>query len=203
MKPLMQEPLNLIITGVGGQGNVLISQILGHALLQKGYQVAVGETFGLSQRGGSVQSHIRVSTKKTYGPLIPEGRAQVILGLEPLETLRILPEYGREDVQVVVNSRHIPPLNVSAGEVRYPSDRELKEAFDSLAAKVWWVNGTSEAQKLGAAIMANIVLLGVLTATGLIPLTAEDLEETMGRILPAAKLRKNITALGRGMKLIQ
>ena len=203
MMPLMHEPLNLIVTGVGGQGNVLISQILGQALLQKGFKVAVGETFGLSQRGGSVQSHIRVSTEKIYGPLIPEGRAHVILGLEPMETLRILPEYGGEDVQVVVNSRHIPPLNVNSGEARYPSDRELKEAFDSLAKRFWWVNGTSEAQRLGAAIMANIVLLGALTATGLIPLSSEDLEKTMGRIIPAAKLRKNVTALGRGMKLIK
>lgn len=203
MKAESHDPLNLIITGVGGQGNVLISQVMGLALVNKGFKVAVGETFGLSQRGGSVQSHIRISRDKIYGPLIPEGQAHAILGLEPMETLRVVPVYGRPGLKIVVNSRPVPPLNVIAGEAAYPPEAKLKDALNSFAAKVWWVNGTAAAQKLGAAIMANIVLLGALAATGLIPLDKAGLEEALGQVLPPDRLRQNITAFRRGTRLIR
>ena len=85
-----KESKNLIITGVGGQGNVLSSQLLGQALVGKGYFVTIGETYGASQRGGSVMSHIRLSTLKQLSPLIPRGKADVVLGLEPVEALRVL-----------------------------------------------------------------------------------------------------------------
>ena len=202
MKALDREPLNLIITGVGGQGNVLISQIMGRALVGLGFKVAVGETFGLSQRGGSVQSHIRVSKERVYGPLIPEGQAHVILGLEPLETLRTVSSYGWPDLKIVVNSRPIPPLNVIAGEARYPYEEEIRTALNSLAARVWWVNGTAEAQKIGAAVMANIVLLGALTATSLMPLEAADLEASMADILPEDRLEQNLAAFRGGLELV-
>jgi len=202
VKKLKPDPLNLIITGVGGQGNVLISQIIGRALVNRGFQVSIGETFGLSQRGGSVQSHVRISQKRVYSPLIPEGRAHVVLGLEPLETLRILPLYGRPDLKIVVNSRPIPPLNVIAGESVYPSEEQLKSALQDLAAKVWWLNGTAAAQRLGAAVMANIVLLGALTAADLLPLDQADLEEALAQVLPAPRLKQNLTAFRRGLKLI-
>jgi len=203
VKKLKPDPFNLIVTGVGGQGNVLISQIIGRALVDRGFQVSIGETFGLSQRGGSVQSHVRISQKRVYGPLIPEGQAQVVLGLEPLETLRILALYGRPDLKIVVNSRPVPPLNVIAGESVYPSEEQLKSALHGLAAKVWWINGTAAAQKLGAAVMANIVLLGALTAADLIPVGQADLEEALAQVLPAARLKQNLTAFRRGLKLIQ
>ncbi len=203
MKALSHDPLNLIITGVGGQGNVLISQILGRAFMDKGYKVAVGETFGLSQRGGSVQSHVRVSTERIYGPLIPEGQAHAVLGLEPMETLRVLPLYGRPDIETLVNSRPIPPLNVNSGEARYPSEKELKQALDQLSARTWWVNATAVAQELGDAIMANIVLLGALTSTGIIPLESSDLQSAMKAIVPPGRLDNNLEAFSRGIRLIK
>ena len=196
------DPLNLVITGVGGQGNVLISQIMGHALLNRDFKVAVGETFGLSQRGGSVQSHIRVSKRRTYGPLIPEGRGHAILGLEPMETLRVLPVYGRKDIKVLVNSRPVPPLNVVAGEADYPPENDLKAALKKLSAKLWWVNATAVAQELGAAIMANIVMLGALCQTGLTPLASQDLETAMAELLPPDRLDQNLAAFKAGMELV-
>jgi indolepyruvate ferredoxin oxidoreductase beta subunit len=196
------DPLNLVITGVGGQGNVLISQIMGHSLLNREFKVAVGETFGLSQRGGSVQSHIRISKRRTYGPLIPEGRGHVVLGLEPMETLRVLPVYGQKNVKVLANSRPVPPLNVVAGETDYPAEDDLKAALEKLSAKFWWVNATAVAQELGAAIMANIVMLGALCQTGLTPLTSQDLETAMTQLLPSNRLDQNITAFKAGMELV-
>ena len=203
MGALTVDPWNLVITGVGGQGNVLISQILGRALLAKGFMVTVGETFGLSQRGGSVQSHIRVSEKRVYGPLIPEGRAHAVLGLEPIETLRVLPVYGQPAVKVLVNGRAVPPLNVSAGQAVYPSDNEIKGALSQLADMVWWVMATQAARELGSAIMANIVMLGALSAAGQAPVTADDLEKAMEEVLPQDKVFPNIQAFRKGTGLIQ
>ena len=90
MTTIYQDPLNVIICGVGGQGNVLISSLIASALNRKGYHVTVGDTYGAAQRGGAVFSSVRISSKRSYGPLIPEGRAHLIVGLEPLETLRLL-----------------------------------------------------------------------------------------------------------------
>ena len=202
MSALSRDPYNLVITGVGGQGNVLISQILARALISGGYKVAVGETFGLSQRGGSVQSHVRISRSRVYGPLIPEGGAQAVLGLEPLETLRVLPGYGAPDLTVIVNSRPVPPLNVIAGEAQYPPEERIRETISELASKVHWINATETAQKLGAAIMANIVCLGALIAAQLLPLTSQEVEQAMSVSMPSNKLDMNLAAFHEGFKLI-
>ena len=83
-KQLSKDPYNVIITGVGGQGNVMASRVLSNMLVQKGYYITIGETFGASQRGGSVMSHIRVSSKSTWSPQVPKGRADVVVTLEPI-----------------------------------------------------------------------------------------------------------------------
>jgi indolepyruvate ferredoxin oxidoreductase beta subunit len=93
-KRLAKDPLNLIITGVGGQGNVMISLIIANAFVRDGYFVTVGETYGASQRGGPVMSHMRISRETQYSPFIPDGCADIILGMEPVETLRMLGRYG-------------------------------------------------------------------------------------------------------------
>jgi indolepyruvate ferredoxin oxidoreductase beta subunit len=201
MTGLSRDPYNLVITGVGGQGNVLISQILARALISAGYKTAVGETFGLSQRGGSVQSHVRASRDRVYGPLIAGGGAQAVLGLEPLETLRVLPQYGAPDTIVIVNSRRAPPLNVIAGEAVYPAEEELQAALSELAARVYWINATAAAQEMGAAVMANIVSLGALAAAGLLPLGPEMYEEAMAQSIPAARLDMNLKAFRAGLDL--
>jgi indolepyruvate ferredoxin oxidoreductase beta subunit len=87
---LEKEPFNVIIAGVGGQGNVLLSGFVGAALLNEGFMVSVADTFGVSQRGGSVQSHIKISRNTLYSSVTLEGKANVILGMEPVETLRAL-----------------------------------------------------------------------------------------------------------------
>ena len=94
---LKQDPYNLIITGVGGQGNVISSRIIGNMLAAKGFFVTIGETFGASQRGGSVMSHVRISTRSTLSPQIPQGKAHMVVSLEPVETLSVLNGYGNPD----------------------------------------------------------------------------------------------------------
>ena len=105
-----QGPLNVVVCGVGGQGNILISRLIGRILTDQGFFVSIGETFGAAQRGGSVFSCLRISKERTYGPLIPKGQADIILSLEPMEALRQLKHLGNPEVQVLTNSTTVPPV---------------------------------------------------------------------------------------------
>ena len=104
---LAYDPYNVIITGVGGQGNVMASRILGNMLSRKGLSVTIGETFGASQRGGSVMSHLRISTGSSWSPQIPKGQGHLVISLEPTEALRVLVNYGNPNIRVLCNTRSI------------------------------------------------------------------------------------------------
>jgi len=126
---------NIIITGVGGQGNVMASRVLAGMLVNAGYVVTIGETFGMSQRGGSVMSHLRVSSKSVLSPQIPQGNADIVIALEPVEALRVLTKYGNPDVAVLTNSRMVYPMGVITGEFTYPTIEEVKSMFEKISAK--------------------------------------------------------------------
>jgi indolepyruvate ferredoxin oxidoreductase beta subunit len=193
------DPLNVIVTGVGGQGNVLITQLMGRALVRAGYHVTIGETYGASQRGGAVMSHLRISRQAQYGPLIPHGQANVILGLEPVETLRVLGEYGNPDVTVITNSRPVYPLAVAVGTARYPSVEEIVKALEELSSRAWLINATDIALDLGAPILANIVMTGALVGAGTLPLAPEEFELELQKSLAGDRLDLNLKAFRRGL----
>ncbi|MGC8605707.1 MAG: 2-oxoacid:acceptor oxidoreductase family protein, partial [Desulfomonilaceae bacterium] len=130
------DPLNLIVCGVGGQGNILISRMIGRILSGKNYYVTIGETFGAAQRGGAVYSSMRISKKRYYGPLIPKGRAHMIASLEPLETLRILTQYGNKNIMTVTNTKPLYPVGALSGRAEYPDLGTLEAAINSLSQSV-------------------------------------------------------------------
>ena len=196
------DPFNLIITGVGGQGNLVASQVLGRALLKKGYLVTVGETYGLSQRGGAVTSHIRISKKERLGPRMPHGQAHAILGLEPVETLRVMPEYGNSRVVTIVNSRPVHPMGVIAGEQDYPDFETLKKTLSDLSKTLYWVDATDIAMELGNAIMANVVMMGALAGAGVLPLSTDEILDEIKLSLPESKWEVNRTAFTRGLEAV-
>lgn len=194
--------LNLVITGVGGQGNVLASQILGRAAVKKGISVTIGETFGLSQRGGPVMSHIRFHDGRILGPIIPPNQADIIMGLEPLETIRIMPELAKPDTTYIVNHRPIYPLNVIAGDVEYPDLSEIKRIIEENSKALFWVNATAKAMELGGPIFLNTIMLGALINLELLPINQEDLVDVFKVIFDGDKLITNIEALRIGRELI-
>ena len=194
--------LNLIITGVGGQGNVLASQIIGHAAVAKKLKVSVGETFGLSQRGGPVLSHIRLSTEKVRGPLIPKHKADIIVGIEPLESLRVVNEFGHANSIIISNSRPIYPVNVIAGAATYPTAEEIKHSLTTSTKKLYWVDATNLALDLGNPILLNVILLGVLSALDNFPLDSNDIMTTIKTLLPESALIANQKALELGLSLL-
>ena len=196
------DPLNLIVCGVGGQGNILISRMIGRILANKGYYIAIGETFGAAQRGGAVHSSMRISRKRYYGPLIPKAKGHIILSLEPLETLRILGAYGNENVLTVSNTQPIYPVGVAAGKAHYPDLVELKEAIQNLSRSAWFVNVSQMAADLGSPIVANIILLGSLVGIGKIPLTRREVGEEIKSTFPAAVVELNLRALLLGIEAV-
>ncbi len=202
MKELAREPLDLVITGVGGQGNVLASQVLGRALLDQGYQVTVGETYGLSQRGGAVMSQVRVTRRGVLGPLIAENQATAIISLEPMEALRVLPTYGHPEVVVLTNDRPLQPLGVIAGQAEYPQPPKLRAAIEELCGRLYWLPATEEAMKLGAPILANVIMLGALAASGLLPIGAPEIEAALAEMFPDEKMAANRQALAVGQELV-
>jgi len=150
IQELTKEPFNMVIAGVGGQGNVLLSGFVGSALLNKGYMVSVADTFGVSQRGGSVASHIKISKDTLYSSATLNGKADVVLGMEPVETLRNLGKFGNPDVVAIVNPRPVYP----SGGVSYPDLEKVKEAIEQLSAKTSYINATEfyRVRELGKAI---------------------------------------------------
>jgi indolepyruvate ferredoxin oxidoreductase, beta subunit len=199
----MKNPLNLIITGVGGQGNVVASQILGQAAIKQGFRVTIGETFGLSQRGGAVMSHIRLSETRNYGPLIPPNMAHVIVGLEPLETLRTVESYANEDTVFIANSRPIHPLNVIAGDVAYPETEWIRDILVKAGQRLFWLNATEKALELGGPIILNMIMLGALCALEHFPLTADDIQGVVQSVFSASRLPANAKALELGGDMIR
>ncbi|WP_449245992.1 2-oxoacid:acceptor oxidoreductase family protein [Desulfarculus baarsii] len=202
MKALRFEPLDIVITGVGGQGNVLASQALGMALVEAGYQVTVGETYGLSQRGGAVMSQVRVTTGQVMGPVIPANGAHAVVSLEPLEALRVLPDFGNPQVLVLTNNRPLLPINVISGEQKYPPLDELRQALGELSGRLHWLAATDEAIALGAPILANVIMLGGLLGTGLLPVDVDLVAQALGEFFPPDKMAANRRALARGMALV-
>jgi indolepyruvate ferredoxin oxidoreductase beta subunit len=193
-----KDPYNIIMGGVGGQGNVMASRVLSNMLVHKGFQVTIGETFGASQRGGSVMSHIRVSTRSAWSPQIPKGRADIVVALEPIEAVRILRNYGNSHVKVLANTRPIHPVGVISGELDYPSLGEIEEFVNRASLASWFIDATGEAMKLGNPVLANIIMIGALSRIEELPLDREDFSVVIGRSLPEGIQALNLKAFDIG-----
>lgn len=201
-KQLSKDPLNIIITGVGGQGNVLASRLLAGALVSEGYYVTIGETFGMSQRGGSVMSHLRVSSQSIRSPQIPLGCADIVIALEPVEAIRVLTRYGNDRVFVLANSRVLYPIGVITAELNYPTLDEIKDILNKISARHWLFDATAQAVKLGNPVLSNVVMVGALAATNLLCVDRRMFERELVRTLPVDKREINLAAFDAGTTMI-
>lgn len=199
----MHDPYSIVITGVGGQGNVMASRVLANMLVKKGFYVTIGETFGASQRGGSVMSHIRVSNISAWSPQIPAGKAHLVVALEPIEAIRVLARYGNPDVKVLSNLRPIYPAGVIAGETSYPAEEEIRNILQKHTAKYWLIKATEEALKMGNPILANIMMVGATVAVGDLPVDREDFINAMSQIFSGDKMDTNVKAFELGFSLLK
>jgi indolepyruvate ferredoxin oxidoreductase beta subunit len=193
------KKMDLLVIGVGGQGVVLASDIIGETAIAAGYDVKKTDTLGMAQRGGSVVSHVRMADK-VFSPLIPEGRADLLLAFEKLEAAR-WGHYLRPGGTAIVNLYEQPPLSVSLGQEKYPSQDEVAAALKRQTDQVYFVDGTGRAQQLGNVRTLNLYMLGCLAAFA--PLEIETWKESVARFLPENIRDINLKAFEAGRKEIE
>jgi indolepyruvate ferredoxin oxidoreductase beta subunit len=197
------DPYNVIITGVGGQGNVMASRVLGNMLSRKDLNITIGETFGASQRGGSVMSHLRISSGSYWSPQIPKGRCHLVISLEPTEAIRVLMNYGNPKVRVLCNTRPVHAIGVISGEHHYPSLEEIKAWIQELSEECWFLEATDRALELGNPILGNIMMIGAAAGIGALPLDREDFENAISQTLSSDKVALNLRAYDLGARMVQ
>ena len=184
---------NIMIVGVGGQGSLLASKLLGYLLLQEGYDVKVSEVHGMSQRGGSVVTYVRFG-EKVYSPIIDRGEADFIVSFEELEAARYV-EYLKKDGRIVTNTQQIDPMPVITGAAEYPT--ELIEKIQKLGIAVDAMDCLSLAEQAGSAKAVNIVLMGRLSKY--FDIAPEKWDQALEACVPAKflELNRKAFALGR------
>lgn len=193
------KKLNILIAGVGGQGVVLASDIVGEAALAAGYDIKKTDTLGMAQRGGSVISHVRIG-QRVWSPLIKEGEVDIIVAFEKLEAAR-WSHYLRPGAIAIVNNQVVPPLSVNLGNERYPSDEEIINILRQWTDRIYFVDGTSRVRELGNIRTLNIFMLGCVSF--FLPLKVHIWKNTIFQHLPSKIQQINITAFDQGRKEIR
>ena len=183
---------NIVLTGVGGQGTVLASKLIAAAAMKKGLQVMSAETIGMAQRGGSVFSHLRIG-EGLASPMIAKGEADLILGFEPAETVRMLP-YLKEGGQVVTAMRGVMPVTAALAGGNYKAE-DMLEYLRSEVENLLVVDTDEAVKALGNPKVVNVVLLGAALASGTLGLTEEELKDAIRHRLPEKLHEINFRAL--------
>lgn len=193
----MSGEMNILIAAVGGQGGLLASRIIAQAAMSEKLGVIVGETLGMAQRGGSVVSQVRIG-KDPLSPVIPRGRGDIVLGLEPIETLRVAIQYASKRSLVIMNTQEVLPIDVRLKTAEYPEIERVVERLQAIAARVMILNATELAQKAGNLLTMNVVMVGALAAAcrDILPLDAvrTALEACVGE----KHMKENLLALELG-----
>lgn len=192
----MVREFNILLAGVGGQGVILMSELLGKAAIVDGLRVRGSEVLGMAVRGGSVTSIIRLGDD-VHGPLIPQGKCHILLALEPSEALRHV-SYLSSAGLAILNTTPIVPFTVSLGQSSYPRLEQILEKLNSMASKVITLDAAQIAQEAGSLLAANIVMLGALFGLELLPIKRATMKEAIeARFAPKAAL-VNIRAFDLG-----
>jgi indolepyruvate ferredoxin oxidoreductase beta subunit len=190
------KKFDLLITGVGGQGVILASNIIGEVALAAGYDVKKTDTLGMAQRGGSVVSHVRLGPQ-VYSPLIRAGEVDMLLAFEKLEAAR-WSHYLRPGAIAIVNNHALRPLSVNLGSEHYPSDEEIASILRRGSERIYFINGSDRVKKLGNIKILNVFLLGC--ASVFLPLKIRVWQDIISQHVPPSVRELNIAAFSRGRK---
>ncbi len=189
------DTLRLIIVAVGGQGNLLASKVLGEAALLAGVPVRMSEIHGMAQRGGVVESAIVLGNAKSN--IISDGEADILLGFEPAETLRALGK-GNADTVVITNMAPLPPFTAAIGRGTYPDLDRLKQIISQKCKRLVAFDALALAQQAGNVMALNMVLLGALIKTGLLPISDDQIKTVIKEKTKTAFTAVNLTAFELG-----
>ena len=191
----MSEINNVLVTGVGGQGILLATDVLADVFLKAGFDAKKSEVHGMAQRGGSVESHVRRSARRVDSPLIPEGCVDVLLAFEPLEALRYV-HLTHPRAWVIYDPRPIPPLSVSLGQSAYPT--QIEQSLKRFTNQILPVSASDIANALGNPRVSNVALLGALQR--LMGIDEEIWLAVIRERVPAKAIEVNLAAFKQGQK---
>lgn len=186
---------NYVLTGVGGQGILLAATTLGRAATDAGHDVRVGEMHGMSQRGGSVLAHVRYGPT-VYGPMVPKGKADAIVALEPMEALRYTP-YLRDDGMILSSTERDPPFSVTTGEAAYPDEAVLATELRNRGELIR-IDASEMAREAGNPRTGNIVLLGALSVVVDLDIDTETVRAAIDKSVPPDTTEANRRAFDLG-----
>lgn len=187
---------NIVLAGVGGQGILLAAEILGSAAVKGGYNVRVSELHGMAQRGGAVVTHVRVGDK-AFASTILDGTADVIVGFEPMETLRNI-RYASQETMIIMNTN---PYKICGA--KYPGVEEIIDKTRFFTKKLVQINALTLSEKAGASVTQNVVMLGALAATGKLQLEISHINGVLKELVPKRFLDVNLRAFDLGYKETQ
>ena len=190
------ETKRLVFIGVGGQGNLLASRLLGEAALLMDIPTVVSEIHGMAQRGGIVESAVLLGDVSS--PIVSSSEADVLIGFEPLETLRALGKCNKDTV-VITNIHPLPPFTVAVGQGIYPPVEESLQLIREKAKKVIELDGNAIAEEVGNPLSLNMVMLGALIGSGTTPIGAEEMKKVLSTSTKKAFLESNLKAFDMGM----
>jgi indolepyruvate ferredoxin oxidoreductase beta subunit len=190
------KKFDLLITGVGGQGVILASNIIGEVALAAGYDIKKTDSLGMAQRGGSVVSHVRLGPQ-VHSPLIAAGEVDILVAFEKLEAAR-WSHYLRPGAIAIVNDHALRPLSVNLGAERYPSDEEIVNILRRGSERIYFISGSQRVKKLGNIKILNVFLLGC--ASVFLPLKIRVWQDIISQHVPPAVRELNITAFNQGRK---
>ncbi len=189
----------LIIVAVGGQGNLLSSKVLGEAACRVGVPVRMSEIHGMAQRGGVVESAMVFGDAQST--IISDGEADLFLAFEPLEALRALNRCNSKTI-VITNTSSLPPFTASIGKGVYPEIENIKHLIASKVGKLITLDANALAKEAGNELSVNMVLLGALIETNVLPITAESIHEAIRETTKAAFVQTNIRAVELGRSAV-
>jgi indolepyruvate ferredoxin oxidoreductase beta subunit len=182
----VRDPFSILVAGVGGQGNLVSGRIIAEATVMQGLRPVVGDTFGASRRGGSVLTHIRIG-KQDWGPLIPKGEVDVLLGFEPVEALRAATKYAGHRTVAVVSMTPVRPTSVTSGDQTYPKIDDIKNTLESICKQVHLLDSKPVLNRSGSTRVLNSYMIGVLSSLEGGPLNPENLRKAISKILDSEK----------------
>lgn len=190
----------IFLIGVGGQGILLATRLIGEAALYAGFNVSMSEVHGMAQRGGVVESAVVFGNR--HSPVLADGEADIVIAFEPLEALRALPKCNKESV-IVMNNSPIPPFTVTSGISDYPSISDIEMIVKSKVKAFYSFNGLAVARDAGSDKALNVVMVGIAVGLGLLDIDEALFEKALASLLPDRLLATNIKALNAGIALGQ
>jgi indolepyruvate ferredoxin oxidoreductase beta subunit len=189
------KTLRIFFTGVGGQGTLLATRLVGEAALEQNLPVLMSEIHGMAQRGGVVESSVVLGSSAS--PTIADGEADVVIAFEPLEAARALPKCNSKTL-VITATAPVLPFSVTIGQSAYPTNDTLYKMVEGQVARLLKVDSGDLAKSAGAKRSANVIMIGVLAGTGVLPISKESFEYALRKLLRRSLLEPNLRAFETG-----